>query len=373
MNVFDKIDNVFAPEKQYDYLLNIKLPFDIFANEKKSYLKKVSDTKINYINSEIAIKKMEGIFKNTISNVKDLILQKRELLKTFSTGDIEGKYRKYASQDVFDNLPKGAFFVEFVEYSKFPIKDLLYDTTKYEESFEARYAVYVLSKSETGECKVERLNEILEHDDINTLVYVSHNAHNEADEEFAYESLEMLVAGQLSDYFEKYHTMYSAPDGDLNIISFGTFKYKGNYLEDILTIIYVNTGRDVKPDRLFKLKNMSACIIGNPSFELEINETAFDIFNWRNEQGELCSLPASEKEAEKIHQITGGLLFVKENANKLNFWKYSNKNILHLCTHGYCEDTYERTEDPLLASGIYLAGKRFYICSVHGKFLFEIK
>lgn len=355
INVFDKINDAVVVERQYDVILNTKLPFDIYSKLKKHHLNDPAYARIKEIDKKLAITKIEGIFRGTNVDASELINEKNNELRNIPT-KIENESEVVNCKDIFEKMPLNSFVVEYIEYSKFPTKELFFDVMKYENDFRAQYAVFILSKNISGECRIERIEDLQTYDDIMTLVYVSQNAKNEEDEVFANDCLDEMLLQPLGHYIETYDTMYIAPDGDLNKLSFGTMKYKDKILEEWITIVYINSSRNLKEDKLIDLSSADACIIGNPSFELEATYDTVDIFNWRNDKGELCELPASEVEAQRIAYLTNGTLFVKEKANKKNFLQNANKTILHICSHGYCEDTYERINDPLLASGIYFAG-----------------
>lgn len=356
LNMFEKSVKTFLPKEQYNFLLNIRQPFDIFAVAKKKFLSEMDTKEILEINSKIAAAKMECVFKDKDNDITSLMGKQKDLLMRFSQDNTFATLHTYSFEEVAKNMPLNSCLVEFVEYSKLPTSELIFDALKYENDFKANYAVFVLTKDAIGKICIERLSDIEEHDDINTLVYITHHANDDEDEKTAFDILENIISEKLKPYVEKYDTMYLAPDGDLNKISFETLSMGDKYIGDCTTVIYVGTGRDVKKDSLIDIENASACIIGNPAFTLNLHGDVFDVFNWRESSGILCPLPASEIESERIHSIVGGKMFVGNDANKENFLKNANTTILHLCTHGYSEDTYEKQRDPLLTAGVYFAG-----------------
>ncbi len=192
-------------------------------------------------------------------------------------------------------------------------------------------------------------------------------------------------------------TIYYSPSGLLNQISFAALQAKAETLINQYDLIQLSSTAILK-DQLTEPQLLSTLLIGGINydyskiveFETVSNDLAYlDTESLKNSKatrsrGESWNyLKGSFYEIEGLQQIlrSNGLQFnvlSKNNATETNFKKLNGNSpkIIHIATHGFffenqqnrqmhhgfglnTEDRYRFAEDPLLRSGIILAGANY--------------
>jgi CHAT domain-containing protein/Tfp pilus assembly protein PilF len=198
-----------------------------------------------------------------------------------------------------------------------------------------------------------------------------------------------LVWRRLAAYLEGANTVYVAPDGSLNLISFaGLLDDNGKYLIEKYPIHYLSSGRD-----LIRLQDtISSCsgllAIGDPDFDLSLSSmlpsgaSSASVMSSRSfrskgkelEQFKCRRLPATRKEVEAVakqwrfHKAESIVTRFGADATEDHFKREApGKRVLYLATHGFyfsheclagkvAESETFFVENPYLQCGLLLAG-----------------
>jgi len=191
----------------------------------------------------------------------------------------------------------------------------------------------------------------------------------------------------------KARRVYVSPDGELNQVAFGVVPGKnGRLLMDIYELRIVNSTKDLLREGLFPSTG-TAVLFGNPKFELSETEqravlksaklekpnaaVALGVTALRSRDlgGEaLGEIKGTQQEVEDLstmlkHQGWSVQIFTGEEALEERVKGVCRPRTLHLATHGFFEKDQPRQlsewgldkrvtslEDPMLRSGLYLAG-----------------
>nr|NCR60363.1 CHAT domain-containing protein [Microcystis aeruginosa LL13-06] len=246
-------------------------------------------------------------------------------------------------------IPADAALVEIVRYRPYNPKN---------DSFGIpRYAVYILYPN--GDIKAKDLGEAKPIDD--KLIYFRDNL---ADAETRLPQLQKS-ARQLDETLMQpirqllgdTKTILLSPDAGLNLIPFEALVDENNqYLVENYHITYLTSGRD-----LLRLKDkfasqQSPLIVADPFYgkagekvaltrSIDLSEFTFS------------GLPGTEQEAKAIKNILPQATVLTGSQATENAVKQAKKpNILHIATHGFFKPERNVIENPLLRSGLVLAG-----------------
>ncbi|CCH93196.1 Similar to tr/Q7NLR0/Q7NLR0 (fragment) [Microcystis aeruginosa PCC 9432] len=246
-------------------------------------------------------------------------------------------------------IPADAALVEIVRYQPYNPKN---------DSFGIpRYAVYILYPN--GDIKAKDLGEAKPIED--KLIYFRDNL---ADAETPLPQLQKS-ARQLDETLMQpirqllgdTKTILLSPDAGLNLIPFEALVDENNqYLVENYHITYLTSGRD-----LLRLKDkfasqQSPLIVADPFYgkagekvaltrSIDLSEFTFP------------GLPGTEEEAKAIKNILPQATVLTGSQATENAVKQVKKpNILHIATHGFFKPERNVVENPLLRSGLVLAG-----------------
>ena len=178
-----------------------------------------------------------------------------------------------------------------------------------------------------------------------------------------------LIIKPLNENIKNTKTLFISPDSELNRIPFAAIGSHKNrdLLGEIFDIRILTTGRE-----LINIANESkeiennSLIVANPSFNLIKNNNEKNLekniiepkqkrsidlkkIKWE-------SLPGSELEGKAIKKLIGGKLLTQDKASALNIQNEQSPKVLHIASHSYFLPNRNDTENPLLKSGIVLAG-----------------
>ena len=249
-------------------------------------------------------------------------------------------------------IPANAALVEIVRYQPFNPK-----APENQRFGNPRYAVYILYPN--GDIKAKDLGEAKPIDD--KLIYFRDNL---ADAETRLPQLQKS-ARQLDETLMQpirqllgdTKTILLSPDAGLNLIPFEALVDENNqYLVENYHITYLTSGRD-----LLRLKDkfasqQSPLIVADPFYgkagekvaltrSIDLSEFTFP------------GLPGTEQEAKAIKNILPQATVLTGSQATENAVKQAKKpNILHIATHGFFKPERNVIENPLLRSGLVLAG-----------------
>jgi tetratricopeptide (TPR) repeat protein len=246
-------------------------------------------------------------------------------------------------------IPADAALVEIVRYQPYNPKN---------DSFGIpRYAVYILYPN--GDIKAKDLGEAKPIDD--KLIYFRDNL---ADAETplpqlqkSARQLDEILMQPIRQLLGNTKTILLSPDAALNLIPFEALVDENNqYLVENYHITYLTSGRD-----LLRLKDkfasqQSPLIVADPFYgkagekvaltrSIDLSEFTFP------------GLPGTEQEAKAIENILPQATVLTGSKATENAVKQVKKpNILHIATHGFFKPESNVLENPLLRSGLVLAG-----------------
>ncbi|WP_238560451.1 CHAT domain-containing protein [Microcystis aeruginosa] len=246
-------------------------------------------------------------------------------------------------------IPADAALVEIVRYQPYNPKN---------DSFGIpRYAVYILYPN--GDIKAKDLGEAKPIDD--KLIYFRDNL---ADAQTpipqlkeSARQLDETLMQPIRQLLGNTKTILLSPDAALNLIPFEALVDENNqYLVENYHITYLTSGRD-----LLRLKDrfasqQSPLIVADPFYgkagekvaltrSIDLSEFTF------------YGLPGTEQEAKAIENILPQATVLTGSKATENAVKQVKKpNILHIATHGFFKPESNVLENPLLRSGLVLAG-----------------
>ncbi|MEO8168049.1 MAG: CHAT domain-containing protein, partial [bacterium] len=190
-------------------------------------------------------------------------------------------------------------------------------------------------------------------------------------------------------------TLFIAPDGALNLISFaGLMDPKGKYLIENHPIHYLSAGRDlIRISQDSSASGTGLLALGDPDYdatagqrllkgrEFALNTTQSEVATTRNVRSscealsemKVSRLPNTKAEVENIAgYFPSSDLFEGRSASEENFKKNApGRKAIHIATHGYfisgeCQEKLNKNSDtfvgenPLLQSGLLLAGANLH-------------
>ena len=249
-------------------------------------------------------------------------------------------------------IPANAALVEIVRYQPFNPK-----VPENQRFGNPRYAVYILYPN--GDIKAKDLGEAKPIDD--KLIYFRDNL---ADAETrlpqlqkSARQLDETLMQPIRQLLGNTKTILLSPDAGLNLIPFEALVDENNqYLVENYHITYLTSGRD-----LLRLKDkfasqQSPLIVADPFYgkagekvaltrSIDLSEFTFS------------GLPGTEQEAKAIKNILPQATVLTGSQATENAVKQAKKpNILHIATHGFFKPERNVIENPLLRSGLVLAG-----------------
>ena len=249
-------------------------------------------------------------------------------------------------------IPADAALVEIVRYRPFNPK-----APENQRDGNPRYAVYILYPN--GDIKAKDLGEAKPIDD--KLIYFRDNL---ADAETplpqlqkSARQLDETLMQPIRQLLGNTKTILLSPDAALNLITFEALVDENNqYLVENYHITYLTSGRD-----LLRLKDkfasqQSPLIVADPFYgkagkkvaltrSIDLSEFTFP------------GLPGTEQEAKAIKNILPQATVLTGSQATENAVKQVKKpNILHIATHGFFKPESNVIENPLLRSGLVLAG-----------------
>lgn len=166
------------------------------------------------------------------------------------------------------------------------------------------------------------------------------------------------------------NTLLISPDGLLNLIPFEALYAESNYLIKSKEIVYTPSAKDfIRINKLNKnIDSNETIIFSNPDYNAANNDknNTVDTSNLRSfyvlkglSQMNFEPLLGSKQEAENIKQVSkksSVKIFEKNESSEDNLLKVKSPHILHLSTHGFFLEDENQMSNPLLLSGIVLAG-----------------
>jgi CHAT domain-containing protein/Tfp pilus assembly protein PilF len=294
--------------------------------------------------------------------------------------------------EVLSAMPIGSAIVEFMRYSH---------VISFRDT-EPRYLAIVLTSG--GQPFVFQLGSASAIDTAISVFRQQIHTHELLDKSgyaAATEDLFTLVWKPFSNLLEGASTVFIAPDGNLNLVSFaGLTDETGRYLIEKYPIHYLSTGRDLIRLKHKEQSGTGLLAMGDPDFNMSFDKGApssvsaaianvglpafFSIRNARSgcaalKDLKVSPLPGTRSEVGFVTSQWSGnnnepvLSYLGKDAIEDNFKREApGKRVIHLATHGYyiseeCKPMQSQRssfsmesgyvgENPLLLSGFLLAG-----------------
>tara|TARA_Y100000589_G_scaffold240641_1_gene228186 strand:- start:4 stop:2763 length:2760 start_codon:yes stop_codon:yes gene_type:complete len=179
-----------------------------------------------------------------------------------------------------------------------------------------------------------------------------------------------LIIYPLKNLLGDSDTLFISPDAGLNRVPFSAISShrEDQLLGDAVKIRILTTGRELlNLAKSSKSNKQKTLVVANPAFNL--NKTFrskktielitskqsqkrsgdLDLFKWD-------PLPGTAKEGKIIAELTNAQLLTKNQATALALQERKAPKILHIASHAYYLPDQGKGENPLLRSGIVLAG-----------------
>ncbi len=304
-------------------------------------------------------------------------------------------FGKVSVEKIAKVLPQDAVYIDFAEIA---MADFSWKQTK-----KPRYVAFVLIPGHGNQVS---LVDIADRDALDTLVrdYLQEmKKKSEARPDHDQKRLEQyaskiyqMVFKPLLPYLKDRKNLFISPDGALNLMPFEVLKgEKTSYIAEEYRINYIASGRDMMRNAAITDKSAgNAIIIADPDFDMAMAKDGKTPSQQSGQsRGSLANdfkgvhfdrLPDTKIEADSITRILKGSgvkvqNFQGKDAVEKALFSGLNPRILHLATHGYFlkddmnsgaatrglkrklkdiagEDSATQLENPMLRSGIVLAG-----------------
>jgi CHAT domain-containing protein/tetratricopeptide (TPR) repeat protein len=286
----------------------------------------------------------------TAARVDDL---ERRLAAT--SAEYRARFQSVTLGEVRGAIPPDSALVEFAVYQPFDPITRTYGA--------ARYVVYTLSN--TGEPQFADLGDA---ESINRLAhdFRARLADPQADVDATLRplarELDERVMRPVRQLTENATRLLVSPDGALNLVPFAAFVDEGNnYLIERYAISYLTSGRDLLRFGKHVESAQPALIVANPDFQTAapvtkpLNPERTRAVNLANPN--FLPLPGTEEESRVVGRlIPGSVVLTRGRATKAAVERTRAPWLLHVATHGFFVPDATRIEDPLLRSGLALAG-----------------
>ena len=250
-------------------------------------------------------------------------------------------------EDVAQAIPNNAVLIEFQRY-------LYLD--------EDQYLAFVLKQN--GDLTLIELGPAAPLEDaIQKALLITEQGLSGAEE--AWQQVSDLVLTPLEEATQGSTTWFISPDAELNRVPFAALRSFDNnqFLAEAIDLRLLTTGRElIDLATQSTTTNQKSLVVANPNFDLNASSSLEISANASQQRsGDLSSLtwralPGTEKEGVVISQLIDADLLVEGQATALAVQQQEAVKILHLASHAYYLEDQEEGENPLLRSGIVLAG-----------------
>ena len=368
---------------------------------------------LNNLREQIALKTLAGPGTEGVENYRNQLLQWKEqqekleaqLARQIPEMNLEKKLRSANRQAVSQALPKDSLLIEFVRFWVYDFKAV---SAKGEAKWKSlRYLAFLLPDGEPDNVKMIDLGDALVLDDLVAsfrMGLTGETEHRVVDAglpEFTpvlerdREELRALLVDPIVNGIGKRRQLLIAPDGDLSRLPFEVLPSPdGGLLVDEYRISYLGTGRDIlRFKQPVHGEPKPPIVVADPDFNLATPDSRTtgsvpgspdpaepDGTKVRTLSGQLLSfepLPGTHEEGKRIAQLLHVSPWMQEEALKRRVRNCKGPRILHLATHGFflpdpkqelrselgiSRGGTERFENPLLRSGLVLAGANTWGC-----------
>jgi CHAT domain-containing protein len=177
-------------------------------------------------------------------------------------------------------------------------------------------------------------------------------------------ALDAVLMAPIRSHLGNQKHLLISPDGPLNLIPFEALVDENNqYLVENHTLTYLTSGRDLLRLQAQSQAQQPPLLLSNPFFGDRSKRVSDNISPNNLRQNVLEPLDGTSAEAEAIaSQLPQAQLWQGNQATETVVKQANRPRILHIATHGFFSATNTQdavpTENPLLGSGLFLAGFR---------------
>jgi len=188
--------------------------------------------------------------------------------------------------------------------------------------------------------------------------------------------LHQLLLEPIVPYLAGVQHLLLSPDSQLNLIPFAALiDGQNEYLLKTYRLTYLTSGRDLlKIAAEESAKSRDSLIFANPTYSTPgvnssptpqdlVTETrrSQDLTRTVSDNPRWLPLPGTAQEAVVLQSILPkAIVFTEANATENRLKSSQSPRILHLATHGFFLPSQDTIENPLLRSGLALAGANLY-------------
>ncbi|MDJ0674408.1 MAG: CHAT domain-containing protein [Calothrix sp. MO_167.B42] len=305
--------------------------------------------------------------------ITDLNNQIKELESKISSRSqgFRTQFKAVNLSEVKNLIPTDTALVEIIRYQ--PFNPQAKDNNPWGK---ARYAAYVLTSTTQVQGidlgKAEDIDKAV--DVFRTALGSDPNSRSQIPQIKYYgHNLYKKLIQPIQQFLGNHRKILISPDSHLNLIPFEALVDNNqDYLVQNYSFTYLTSGRD-----LLRLQNsqhiaskQTPVLIADPYFHRpgEVNITQSkknnnDLINSRNirsvvdlSKQAFSSLPGTKKEAQAIAPLLGVKPLMGSQATETVVKNVNSPKILHVATHGFFETANRNTDNPLLFSGLVLAG-----------------
>jgi len=177
------------------------------------------------------------------------------------------------------------------------------------------------------------------------------------------QALDALVMAPVRTALGTTTTVFLSPDGALNLIPFEALvDASGQYLVESYQFRYLTSGRDLMRIATTPASTQAAVLMGNPTYGRPGALVTQANPNPPTRSIDFTSriFPLLEGTQAEVDRITplllNSLVYTQTRATEAALKQQVEPSILHIATHGFFEPNDDPTANPLLQSGLILAG-----------------
>ena len=325
-----------------------------------------------------------------------------ELARKIPEMNLEERLRQTDRRAVAMALPKDSLLIEFVKYNEYDFKAI---PSKGEKQWKpARYLTFVLSSGEPDNVTMLDLGEAEPIDmlikEFRKSILDDYSSSGRGGEKGSKEvdvvirtpdktiegvALREAVFDKFTDVLRGCKRLLISPDGDLSRLPFEVLPLgEKKYLIDYYKISYLSVGRDVlRFGAKSNGKPESAIVIADPDFDMgsvlpskEQEVELGAIRSWKKSRDfdrsslSFERLPGTRPESERISNFLNTKPLLDDQVLEGKIKSIHSPFVMHLATHGFfledqkidpAKETGMRYENPLLRSGLALAGANTFI------------
>ena len=284
---------------------------------------------------------------------KQIILEKKlyKIIPKFNS-------KIFNLNEIINLIPESGVLIEYMVYRPFDPK------TRWQD-----YHYLALIINSKGEIKAVELGpkNIIDKK-IRNALYSSEQGLSDAHN--LWNQVSKLILKPLRENLDDKEIIFFSPDAELNLVSFSTLKLEDDsFLTETHKIRLLTTGRELI--NLYKRKPNTkynkSLVVADPSFDLDIKvknlkKNAMIFENEVQKRSDILDskkwplLPGTQQEGKAITKLINANYLTKDNATTLSIQKENSPKILHIASHSYFTINQDSWQNPLLSSGIVLAG-----------------